>query len=140
VRKTPPNTVLGDVAWWREELRKDFCGSILSHPPPPSPIEFWVDASTNWGIGIVFNNHWDAIQLRNGWKSGGRNIGWAEFIVIELGLLHAILQGHQNTHFTIRSNNQGVIHAIQGGCSRSLKQNLILLSDDKSLCAKAVRH
>ena len=126
IRKTPPNAVLSDVAWWRDELKKDFCGSVLSQPPPPSHIEFWVDASTDWGIGIVFDNHWDAIQLRNGWKSGGRNIGWAEFIAIELGLLRAISQGHRNTHFTIRSDNQGVIHAIQGGRSRSPEQNLVL--------------
>ena len=126
IRKTPPNSVLGDVAWWREELKKDFCGSILSQPPSPSPIEFWVDASTNWGIGIVFDDHWDAIQLCNGWKSAGHNIGWAEFIAIELGLLCAISQGHQNTHFTIRSDNQGVIHAIQGGRSCSPEQNLVL--------------
>jgi len=125
-RKSPPDAALEDVAWWRLYLAKDFCGSTLSHPPPPSPIGFWVDASTDWGIGIVFDGRWEAIKFREGWKSGGRNIGWAEFVAIELGLLRAIAQGHNNVHFTVHSDNQGVIQAIRGGKSRSPEQNLVL--------------
>jgi hypothetical protein len=125
-RKSPPDAALKDVAWWRFHLTKDFCGSTLSRPPPPSSIGFWVDASTDWGVGIVFDGHWEAIKFRDGWKSGGRNIGWAEFVAIELGLLRAIAQGHSNKHFIVHSDNQGVIQAIQGGKSRSPEQNLVL--------------
>jgi hypothetical protein len=100
-------------------------GSTLSHPPPPSPISFWVDASTDWGIGIIFDGHWEVIKFVDGWKSGGRNIGWAEFIAIELGLLRAIAQGHCDKHFVIHSDNQGIIQAIRGGKSRSPEQNLV---------------
>jgi hypothetical protein len=125
-RKSPPSTVLNDIAWWRLHLQEGFCGSALSRPPPPSPIGFWVDASTDWGIGIVFDGHWEAIKFREGWKSSGRNIGWAEFIAIELGLLRAIVQGHRDKHFIVHSDNQGVIQAIQGGKSRSPEQNLVL--------------
>ena len=56
----------------------------------------------------------------------GRNIGWAEMVAIELGLLFAIHQGHSDIHFIIKSDNQGVIHAIEGGKSRSLEQNAVL--------------
>jgi len=126
IRKTPPNAVFDDIAWWRNQLEKEICGSTLSRPPPPSPIDFWVDASTDWGIGIVFDEHWDAIKLREGWRSNGRNIGWAEFVAIELGLLRAISRGHSNKHFIIHSDNQGVIQAIQGGKSRSPEQNRVL--------------
>jgi hypothetical protein len=125
-RKSPPSTVLNDISWWRLHLQEGFCGSALSRPPPPSPIGFWVDASTDWGIGIVFDGHWEAIKFREGWKSSGRNIGWAEFIAIELGLLRAIVQGHRDKHFIVHSDNQGVIQAIQGGKSRSPEQNLVL--------------
>lgn len=125
-RKSPPGPVLNDIAWWRLHLLDNFCGSILSRPPPPSQIGFWVDASTSWGIGIVFDGHWEAIKFLEGWKSGGRNIGWAEFIAIELGLLRAVAQGHRTTHFIVHSDNQGVIQAIQGGKSRSPEQNLVL--------------
>ena len=126
VRRTPNPSVLTDVQWWRAELSKDFCGSVLSRPPPTSPVDFWVDASSSWGIGIVFEGEWDAWHLSPGWDADGRNIGWAEFVAIELGLLFAIHKGYSDTHFLVKSDNQGVIHAIRGGKSRSPAQNLIL--------------
>ncbi len=42
-----------------------------------------VDASTDWGIGVVVNGKWDAWSLRPGWKSEGRNIGWLEALAVE---------------------------------------------------------
>ena len=126
LRKTPNQSVLTDIAWWRKQLTSPFCGSILSKPPPPSPVEFWVDASSSWGIGIILDLKWDAWQLHPGWDKDGRNIGWAEIVAIELGLLFAVHQGYSDMHFLIRSDNQGVIHAIQGGKSRSPEQNLVL--------------
>ena len=125
-RRTPNKTILADIQWWRDCLTRSFCGSSLLPPPPLSPINFWVDASTEWGIGVVFNNEWDSWKLRDNWKSNGRNIGWAEFVAIEIGLLLAVERGHHNTHFLIRSDNQGVIYAIQGGKSRSPEQNIVL--------------
>jgi hypothetical protein len=95
-------------------------------PPPASPISFWVDASSSWGIGIVFGDEWDFWRLHRGWDKDGRNIGWAEMVAIEFGLLFAIHKGHSDIHFIIKSDNQGVIYAIQGGKSRSPEQNLVL--------------
>ena len=126
IRKTPNPSVLTDIQWWRTQLSSDFCGSILSRPPPLSPVEFWVDASSSWGVGIVFGGEWDAWRFVNGWNTDGRNIGWAEIVAIELGLLFAIHRGHSDAHFLIKSDNQGVIHAIEGGKSRSPSQNLVL--------------
>lgn len=125
-KRTPNESVLKDISWWRNSLSQSFCGSSLAPPPLPSTIDFWVDASTDWGIGVVFNQTWDSWKLRDNWKSHGRNIGWAEFLAIEIGLLLAIHHGHSNTHFLIRSDNQGVIEAIKGGRSRSPEQNIIL--------------
>jgi hypothetical protein len=126
VRRTPNPSVLTDVNWWRAQLASDFCGSSLSRPPPTSPIEFWVDASSSWGIGVVFDGIWDHWVFSPGWNRDGRNIGWAEIVAIELGLLLAIHRGHSDTHFLVKSDNQGVIHAIQGGKSRSPNQNSVL--------------
>jgi hypothetical protein len=126
VQKSPNPSVLSDIDWWRTQLSANFCGSSLSRPPPPSSCEFWVDASSSWGIGIVFDQEWDSWKLRPGWNKDGRNIGWAEFVAIELGLLFAIHRGFSDVHFLIKSDNQGVIHAIEGGKSRSPEQNLIL--------------
>ena len=60
IRKSPNSSVLSDIVWWRDRLSTKFAGSHLRRPPPPSPIDFWVDASTNWGIGVVFNGQWDS--------------------------------------------------------------------------------
>ena len=124
--KTPNQSVLTDIIWWRTQLSSSFCGSMLSKPPPLSPVDLWVDASSSWGIGVIFDREWDAWQLRSGWNKDGRNIGWAEIVAIELGLLLAIHHGYSDTHFLVRSDNQGVIQAIQGGKSRSPEQNIVL--------------
>lgn len=126
VCKTPGTGVLADIDWWRTHLSADFCGSVIARPPPTSAVEFWVDASSSWGIGVVFNGEWDFWKFRPGWDKDGRNIGWAEFVAIELGLLFAIHHGYSDTHFSVKSDNQGVIHAIRGGKSRSPEQNSVL--------------
>jgi hypothetical protein len=124
--RTPNAGVFSDISWWRNQLSLPFCGSTLSRPPTISPIEFWVDASSSWGIGVVFNGSWNFWKLRPGWDKDGRNIGWAEMVAIELGLMTAVHCGHANIHFMVKSDNQGVIHAIAGGKSRSPEQNRVL--------------
>jgi len=126
IRKTPNSSVLNDISWWRHELSSTTCGSTLLQPPPPQDLGFWVDASTSWGIGIVFNGAWESWRLKTGWNKNGRDIGWAEFVALELGILFAIAHGFSNIHFLIRSDNQGVIHAVKGGKSRNHEQNLVL--------------
>ena len=126
IRRLPNPSVFSDIAWWRNHLSLDFCGSLLSKPPPTSPVQFWVDASSTWGIGVILEQEWDAWKLRPGWNKGGRDIGWAEFVAIELGLLFAAHRGFSNIHFLVNSDNQGVIHAIAGGKSRNPEQNIVL--------------
>ena len=75
--RLPNKSVLSDIKWWQDQLSVSFSGSTLTKPPNASPIEFWVDASSSWGIGIVFDNYWDHWKLHSGWDKGGRNIGWA---------------------------------------------------------------
>ena len=99
---------------------------MLARPPPTSPVEFWVDASSSWGVGLVFGGEWDAWKFSLGWNKDGRNIGWAEIIAIELSLLFAIHKGHPGSHFLIKSDNHGVIQAIEGGKLRSPSQNAVL--------------
>ena len=68
----------------------------------------------------------DAWKLHPGWDKDGCNIRWAEIIAIELGLLFAICHGYSDTNFLVKSDNQGIIQAIEGGKSRSPEQNLVL--------------
>ena len=95
-RKTPNSSVISDITWWRTQLSSPFCGSSLSRPPAVSSIEFWVDASSSWGVGVVFDDEWDSWKFLPNWDKNGRNIGWAEIIAIELGLLLAV-HHHQQT-------------------------------------------
>jgi Reverse transcriptase-like len=118
--------IIADIHLWHTQLSTEFCGSIITKPPDVSPLEYWVDTSSSWGIGIVFNNVWDAWKLRPRWNKDGHNIGWAEIVAIELGILFAVHLGHTNIHFLIKSDNQGVIHAIERGRSRNSEQNQVL--------------
>jgi hypothetical protein len=124
--KSPNPSVLSDIEWWCTQLSTDFCGSYLTKPPPLSSVNFWVDVSSSWGIGVVFRCEWDSWVLLLGWDKDDHNIGWAKIVAIELGLLFAVYNDFSDVHFLIKSDNQGVIHAIKGGKSRSLQQNLIL--------------
>jgi hypothetical protein len=92
----------------------------------PSHTLFAVDASTSWGIGVVFQDQWEAWRLDNSWKSQGQDISSAEIVAIELGL-HLVLElGHKETHFVLQSDNMGVIHAFRGGSSCNAQQNHVL--------------
>ena len=126
IQQLPNLSVLSDITWWHEHLSLDFCGSLLSKPPPTSPVEFWVDALSTWGIGIILGQEWDAWMLYPGWDKGGRDIGWAEIVAIELRLLFAAHRNFSNIHFLVNSDNQGVIHAIEGGKCRNPEQNVVL--------------
>lgn len=123
----PPSlTVASNIAWWWSQLSSSFCSTTLSKPPAASSIKFWVDASSLWGIGVIFGGLWDAWKLKTGWHKDGHNISWAEIVAIKLGLLLAIHLGYFEIHFLIKSDNQGVIQAIKGRKSRNFQQNLVL--------------
>lgn len=117
---------LADVAWWRDQLSLPFCGMGISTPGSPSPTPLFVNASTSWGIGLIFGDHWSAWRLSDGWKSEGRDIGWAEMVAVELALRSLIAAGFRDTHFLLRSDNQGVVGALRAGFSCSSQQNTIL--------------
>jgi hypothetical protein len=125
-RRHPPASVIKDIEFWRDTLAKEFCGSTLQRPPPPVSTEFFVDASTSWGVGVVFDGAWEGWRFRPGWKTDGRDIGWAEMVAIELGLRTAIAAGAHDVHFVIKSDNMGVIGALGSGRSRNLQQNRVL--------------
>jgi hypothetical protein len=74
----------------------------------------------------VLDGRWLAWQFKSGWKSEGREIGWAEMVAIELALCTLIVGGFKKCHIIIRSDNQGVVGALKAGRSRGTQQNLIL--------------
>jgi len=91
------------------------------HPAPQPSVrtkqpkyEIFVDAS-GWGIGFFLNGRWLAWQLKPGWDTAGRNNQWAEMVAVELGLRVAISAGVHSTTIIIRSDNMGVIRALETG-------------------------
>jgi hypothetical protein len=96
-----PPTALADITWWRHTLETTACWTTLQNPPPPSHTLFTVDASTSWGISIIFRDQWEAWHLDNSWKSQGRDIGWAKIVTIERGLRLVLELGHKETCFIL---------------------------------------
>lgn len=121
-----PAGVLDDIAWWRARLEQTFCGMDIVDIPEPIDLDIFVDASTGWGIGLTIENSWDHWRLVEGWKSEGRDIGWAEMLAIELGLRALVERGYADAHIRMRSDNQGVVGALRAGKSRGVETNRVL--------------
>jgi hypothetical protein len=98
----------------------------IIRPPEPLPNKVYVDASTSWGIGLVIDGKWLAWQLKEGWKSEGREIGWAEMAAVEMAIRTLIAGKFSRCHIIIRSDNQGVVGALRASRSRGTQQNLVL--------------
>lgn len=118
--------VLADIVWWHHQLSLPFCGMGIYTPGPPSSTPLFVDVSTSWGIGLIFGDNWSAWRLSEGWKSDGRDIGWAEMVAVELAVHSLIAAGQHHSHFLLHSDNQGVVGALKAGVSRSSQQNSVL--------------
>jgi hypothetical protein len=115
-----------DIEWWRERLTCPFLGLSIIRPPDPLSTELFVDASTSWGIGLILNGRWLAWKLKEGWKSDGREIGWAEMAAVELAVRTLITSSFANCHVIVRSDNMGVVGALSAGRSRGTQQNAVL--------------
>lgn len=117
---------LDDVQWWTQTLQNSFVGMPVIRPPLPNDDALYVDASTDWGIGLLLNGRWLAWKFHDGWRSEGRDIGWAEMVAVELALRSLVAIGRHDTHVIIHSDNQGVVHSVAAGRSRGCQQNAIL--------------
>jgi hypothetical protein len=118
--------VADDIIWWRSQLSADFCGMTLRSPPAPLDLFICMDASTSWGVGFWMEGKWIAWRCIDGWKSDGRDIGWLEMVTVELALTAIIAAGYKDVHLLFRSDNSGVVGALQSGSSRNSQQNSIL--------------
>ena len=115
-----------DMDWWRSRLQDTFVGMKIVRPPQPLSTQVFVDASTSWGIGLVLDGKWLAWQLKVGWRSEDRDIGWAEMVAVELATRTLVTGQFRNCHIVVRSDNQGVVGALKAGKSRGTQQNNIL--------------
>ncbi|KAL7277636.1 hypothetical protein ACG7TL_008563 [Trametes sanguinea] len=125
VPRTPPRHTAADLKWWRTALSLSPLSRQL-----PSPCAVWdplaySDASSGVGIAVVIRDRWRAWRLLPGWKSDGRDIGWAEAVGFEF-LVHTVLAVSQERHgyaFKAYGDNRGVVEGWWRGRSRNLRIN-----------------
>ncbi|KAF5376629.1 hypothetical protein D9615_007855 [Tricholomella constricta] len=119
-------SVFAEISWWSHLLSASACSMRIVRPPPPHNIPIFVDASTSWGIGLFVDGKWLAWRLLPGWKTNGRDIGWAEMVAVDLALRAILASGLRDCHLVMRSDNTGVVGALSAGRSRNSEQNHIL--------------
>ncbi|CDO77105.1 hypothetical protein BN946_scf184501.g10 [Trametes cinnabarina] len=129
VPRYPPKSVISDLKWWRDLLRRKGERRVLVPKGPVQDVDAWVDASSSWGIGIVLGKEWDAWRWKGAketWHRDSRDIGWAEMIALELAVRKLIELGWVNAELMVRSDNEGVIKAFKRGRSRNWQVNLAI--------------
>ncbi|KAE8235417.1 hypothetical protein A4X06_0g9876 [Tilletia controversa] len=120
-----PARVQDEAKVWLKALGSPLRRSFAA-PGPPFPHDIFVDASTEWGIGITSGDRWAAYKFRPGWQQESRQILWAEAVALEFGLLVAIEMGGAGHSILIHSDNQGVIGAFRFGRCRGRQANTVL--------------
>jgi hypothetical protein len=114
-----------DLTWWT---------TLLSRPLTPRPLPVpttvldpgaYSDASSGVGVGVVIGNRWRAWRFHPGWKSQGRDIGWAEAVGFELLCRLVLLGGARNQHILVYGDNKGVVEGWSNFRSRSRHTNRI---------------
>ena len=141
-KRHPARSVAADLDWWHEAL------SVIGHTRKlvargrPVDPDIWVDASTDWGIGLVVGNSFAAWRWKlplAEWRTQGRDIGWAEMVAVELAVLWLEQTGWADKDVIVRSDNQGVIDAIKNGRSRNFQVNLVIRRTDSVCMAQNIR-
>jgi len=122
-----PKSILECLKWWIAVLQNP---STLRSLVPQTVIDphVWVDASTDWGIGVILGQLWATWRLIPGWRTDGRDIGWAESIALELAVIWLVREGFSDCNISIHGDNMGVIGAhIKGrshnaACNESIRR------------------
>ncbi|KAE8235830.1 hypothetical protein A4X06_0g9742, partial [Tilletia controversa] len=120
-----PVPVQDEAKVWFKALQNEMIRTTRM-PKNVFPLTLYVDASTEWGIGLTCEGKWAAWMLLAGWDTNGRGIGWAEAAALELGVRQAVELGASNCVLNIFSDNKGVIGAFKRGRSRGRSSNSIM--------------
>ena len=107
-------------------MQDKFIGMRIICPPDPLNSRIFVDASTGWGIGLILDGKWLAWQFKDGWKSEGCEIGWAEMMAVELAIWTLITGRFIKCHVIVCSDNKGVVGTLGAGRSQGTQQHMIL--------------
>ncbi|KAG9105221.1 hypothetical protein FRC07_009484, partial [Ceratobasidium sp. 392] len=121
--RPPSEAALADVKWWSTRLSSPHNGMSITPPPPPCGRAVYSDASTSFGIGIIIDDEFISLRLAPGWKSEGRDIGWAEAIALEMAIIWLTHMGCRDASVTAHCDNQGIVFAWEACRSRNAHQN-----------------
>lgn len=145
IKKSPSAAVKADLSWVRFIIQAS-PKSLPLQQSNPIDVQWWGDASSSFGVGVVVSGVWDVWQWTDSTIIGpGRqyDIGWAEAVAVELGLrlvLHLNLPTVQpGVTVLVRSDNKGVVGAVNRGRSRNAHTNRILKEIYKILAASQIK-
>lgn len=119
----PPHSLKNDMRWWLEALRTPGIYRSLEPRGALRDLGISVDASTNWGVGIVYGDEIDAWRWLDGWKCEHRDIGWGEAVAVELAVRHIEQKGLRDCDLLIHSDNMGVVGSFNKGRCRNYQIN-----------------
>ncbi|KAF8832843.1 hypothetical protein HHX47_DHR1001714 [Lentinula edodes] len=108
-----PDKIIPEIQWWIKRLSVPHVYRQLRELGPMQDLGLFVDASTDWGIGIIIGGKWAAFHLANDWKIEGRDICWLETVAVEILIYFLESMNYRNTRLLIHSDNQGTIGAIR---------------------------
>ncbi|KAK6984407.1 hypothetical protein R3P38DRAFT_2806594 [Favolaschia claudopus] len=91
----PPPSIFSALNWWDVTLSNPSAFRTIIARGPLADLGLFVDASTDWGIGILLRKRWDAWQGIGVWNGGSRHIGWLETVALEL-VIYAIEEEARN--------------------------------------------
>lgn len=125
-----PKSMVDELLWWKQELSNNVPLRSLRKKPLDDTFQFYVDASSSFGLGIVIKvgEHewgWDAWRGTAGWLNSaeGRDIGWAETVGIELVTYAAEELGLSDCAVLVRCDNSGAVGSVRKGVSKNRAAN-----------------
>jgi hypothetical protein len=83
-----PHSLCADLSWIQFMLQS-LPNEIPLAPAAPVDLQWWGNASTSFGIGVIIGSYWAVWKWAPSFKVGLRqdfDIGWAKAVAVELGL------------------------------------------------------
>lgn len=120
----PPNSMISELIWWHAKLMDPHHYRQLRLRAPLHDYKIYVDASTDWGIGILIGGCWAAFKLKEDWKIPGRDICWLETVAIELLVYYLESMDFHDAYLLLHSDNTGTIGAHDKGRSANYWINM----------------
>lgn len=122
-KRAAPRSAKRQLEWWVERLSRPVVGRSFHSYAPHADFAAYSDASSSVGIGLVIGDTWCAYKLREGWKTKGRGIAWAEAIGFELLARTLILQQSFGPRVRIHGDNRVIVEGWKHRKSRDQQVN-----------------